>query len=387
MNVSKNHNLYHETLSKWMCEFQSSRLEQHFLQSKLKQDKRVARFLISVVGIILLLILFSDKMIIKDEYWPSIALGWRGGLVFVCAATAFLVKYTQSVRQFQVVIVSFVALLFVNLQAMVVTYDDDYVLHVFFDVIILIAIYFSTLFSFKASCVLGIAYGVVGTIVVAMTKTVELHSIVMVFVAYLAANLTGIIISAQEHLLKRRLYIRNERLKELAKELKEQAFKDALTQLPNRRAFDDYYPSYQKVVRRLFNSPENVCVAVSDIDFFKRVNDTYGHDVGDSVLIEFSQLLLNSLRPTDEVFRFGGEEFVIILLQCSEENAQIRLNEIIKRLSENIFNVEEIDFPITASFGLAFLQPGEDKKSIIARADMALYKAKENGRNQLVIGK
>ena len=117
---------------------------------------------------------------------------------------------------------------------------------------------------------LGITYGIAGVFVVYLYKTVDVHSVIMVFMAYLAANLAGMVISAQEHLLKRRLYLRNERLKELALEMKSQAFKDALTKIPNRRAFDDYYPAYQKAAQRLVNSSEKVCVAVSDIDFFKR---------------------------------------------------------------------------------------------------------------------
>ena len=270
MKTAKSDNLYQKTLSQWTCQFQSKKLEYAFLESKLKQDKRVAQFLISVVGVILLLILFSDKMIIKAEYWPTVALSWRGGLVLVCALVALLINKVTTVKQFQYVTLLFVVSLLINLQAMVLTYHDNYVLHAFFDVIILIAIYFSTLFSFKTSCLLGITYGIAGVFVVYLYKTVDVHSVIMVFMAYLAANLAGMVISAQEHLLKRRLYLRNERLKELALEMKSQAFKDALTKIPNRRAFDDYYPAYQKAAQRLVNSSEKVCVAVSDIDFFKR---------------------------------------------------------------------------------------------------------------------
>lgn len=341
--------------------------------------------MVGVIAVILLLILFSDKLIIKAEYWPTIALAWRGGFVIVCILFAFWINSIKSVRQFQLVSLLFILLLFSNLQAMVLIYYDGYVLHVFFDVIILIAIYFSTLWPFKTSWLLGCTYGIVGTLMIYYTKSVDSHTIVMVPLAYLAANLAGIVISAQEHILKRRLYYRNERLKALALEMKSQAYKDSLTQIPNRRAFDDNYIRYKSTAQRLIDDDNKVCVVVCDIDFFKRVNDTYGHDVGDLVLIEFAQFLLKSVRPTDGVYRFGGEEFVIVFSNCEKTDVIKRINTIIVDLSNSVLDIDVIDYPITASFGLTILQPDEDKKTVIARADMALYKAKDTGRNKLCI--
>ena len=385
MKLSESRNYYEETLSKWTCQFQSKEQENSYLEHKLRQDKLIAQFLVGVVGGVLLLLLFVDELIIKAEYWPTIALMWRGGFVLTCLIAALALNYVNTVRQFQVFTQLFVLYMFLNVQAMVVTYQDDYVLHVFFDVIILIAIYFSTLFPFRVSCTFGLLYGALGTLMVLYTKSVSFHSLVIVFMAYLATNLVGIIISAQEHLLKRRLYYRNERLKILALEMKSQAYKDSLTQIPNRRAFDDSYYRYQSTAQRLVDEPYGVCVAVCDIDFFKRVNDTFGHDVGDLVLVEFAQFLLKSVRPSDGVYRFGGEEFVIVLSNCCPKDAVKRINKMITDLSHSILDIEEIGYPITASFGLTIMQPHEDQKAVIARADMSLYKAKDNGRNQLVV--
>ncbi|MGB1263371.1 MAG: GGDEF domain-containing protein [Cognaticolwellia sp.] len=376
---------YSETLSKWTCEFQNREQENDFLASKLQADKRVARFLVCVVACVLLLLLFVDRFIIKPEFWPTIALVWRGGFVVSCLVVAFAIRYVNTVRQLQLFTQCFVIYMFLNVQAMVITYDDSYVLHVFFDIIILVAIYFSTLFPFKVSCLFGLLYGALGIAMVLQTKTVSFHSFSVVIMAYIAVNLVGIVISAQEHLLKRRLYYRNERLKALALEMKSQAYKDSLTQIPNRRAFDENYQRYQSTAQRLVGETDSVCVAVCDIDFFKRVNDTFGHDVGDLVLIEFAQFLLKSVRPTDGVYRFGGEEFVIVLTNCCKADAINRIHKIISDLTNSVLDIEEIGYPITASFGLAILQPKEDQKTVIARADMALYQAKDTGRNKLCV--
>lgn len=374
-----------KTISHWNCKFINEDNEQEYINSKLKQDKRTAQFLILVVGFILLAILFSDKLIIKDEYWPHIALTWRGGIVFACFAAYYYINTLESPQFFHRFLLIFTATLLVNLQLMVFTYKDHYILHVFFDLIVLIAIYFSTLFSFRESFILGALYGLAGAAVIYISKSIETHSYIMVVIAYIAANAAGMVISAQEHLLKRRLFLRKERLAQLAKELKEQAFIDPLTNIPNRRAFDENYPNYQKLALRIENSEDSVCVVVSDIDFFKRVNDNFGHDKGDTVLVKFASFLVNSVRPTDGVYRFGGEEFVIVLKGCSTENAISRIENMVQQLSNNILDIEGIDYPITASFGIAFLNKAEDKRTIIARADLALYQAKDNGRNQLAV--
>lgn len=385
INGTETNNLIKDLVSTWTCQFKSNADEDRYLTKKLKQDKTISVFLTRVIAVILTLVIYLDHMVIQAHFWPYPALILRFALVFICMAASFLIPHIKTTRQFRVFTWSFVLLFLSNLQIMVLTYQDDYILHVFFDVIILIALYFSTLFSFKASCLLGISYALVGSSIVISFKTIETHAIAMVLIAYLAANIIGIIISAQEHLLKRRLYIRSMALNNLAAELQSQALKDALTHIPNRRAFYENYPSYQKTAARLASSPEKVCIVVADIDFFKQVNDTYGHDVGDSVLIQFSALLNNAIRPFDGVFRFGGEEFLIVLVGCTKSNAAKKINKIIKELNETIFDIQEIKHPITASFGLTILKIDDTERSVVTRADKALYQAKQQGKNQLQI--
>jgi len=130
-DISKSRKNRKEEVSKWTCQFKLKALERAYLISKLKQDKKITRFLILIIAIILSLILFLDKLIIKPEYWPNPALAWRGGLVLVCIITVFLLPKIKKIRHLQTCVLVFILFFLANLQAMVLTYQDHYILHVF----------------------------------------------------------------------------------------------------------------------------------------------------------------------------------------------------------------------------------------------------------------
>jgi diguanylate cyclase (GGDEF)-like protein len=121
-----------------------------------------------------------------------------------------------------------------------------------------------------------------------------------------------------------------------------------------------------------------------DLDHFKQVNDTYGHGIGDGVLVAVSQTLITCCKGLGEVVRFGGEEFVI-LLRTGERAAVLQLAELLR----SAVAATRLDAPYdalscTASVGVALVEPGEDIDNSIRRADRALYRAKETGRNRVV---
>lgn len=165
------------------------------------------------------------------------------------------------------------------------------------------------------------------------------------------------------------------------KKLAELNSTDPLTGVMNRRSLLQVLYVYFEEFRR-YSTP--VSLVMIDIDYFKPVNDTHGHQVGDQVLAEFARLLSDSLRSTDRVARYGGEEFVIVLphLHCKQAcDAAERLRRIVMntRFSDH-------DLQITASFGVAELTsdaPGIN--SLIKRADDALYSAKHHGRNRVAV--
>lgn len=163
------------------------------------------------------------------------------------------------------------------------------------------------------------------------------------------------------------------------KRVEELSITDRLTGLYNRLKLDELFASYLSITKR-HQTPFSIVLL--DIDKFKSVNDTYGHQVGDSLLQEIAKLLKTNVRFEDAVGRWGGEEFLILLPNSNSEDARL--------LAEKLRGVIEAeDFAYvgsrTASFGVATYHQNDDKKSMTARADEALYLAKENGRNRVEV--
>jgi len=154
---------------------------------------------------------------------------------------------------------------------------------------------------------------------------------------------------------------------------------DTLTGIYNRRKFNDLISIEYKRAKRY---DRNLCILFFDIDHFKNINDTYGHDIGDKVLIQLSNLVQFHIRETDYFARWGGEEFIVLLPETVEKEA--------KTLSEHIRNIVNAQsFPeignVTISIGITMLIGKERMETFIKRADKALYQAKEDGRNRSVL--
>lgn len=166
-------------------------------------------------------------------------------------------------------------------------------------------------------------------------------------------------------------------IEEKNKELEKLATTDKLTNLYNRRKIEELL---EFEINRSERFNHNFGLAIVDIDKFKEVNDTYGHQVGDKVLKELANILNTNRRKTDFVGRYGGEEFVII---CPESDVQgvIKLMETFKEKICN-YKFSKVENK-TASFGVTMSQRGDTIESILKRADDALYKAKDNGRNKI----
>lgn len=157
------------------------------------------------------------------------------------------------------------------------------------------------------------------------------------------------------------------------------ALKDHLTGIYNRHFMvDDGKSRFSRALRH----NQDMSVIVVDIDFFKAINDTFGHLAGDIVLKEVAQLLETYKRKEDLVARFGGEEFVLVMDQCSAENARIKAEELRKKIEETSID----GMKVTASFGVAQKSDTtESFEQILKHADEALYRAKESGRNKICV--
>jgi diguanylate cyclase (GGDEF)-like protein len=158
------------------------------------------------------------------------------------------------------------------------------------------------------------------------------------------------------------------------------AAKDPLTGLFNRRTLLD---ALQAVQRDFQRDREPRGLLVLDLDHFKRINDTYGHLTGDHVLVTLAQQLERCVRDVDRLFRFGGEEFVVLAIPEGEGGLATMAENLRRAIEENLDDGH--GDPVTASIGGAMLLPGESVQDWFARADTALYQAKNTGRNRVVI--
>ncbi|PSB13668.1 GGDEF domain-containing protein [filamentous cyanobacterium CCP1] len=162
------------------------------------------------------------------------------------------------------------------------------------------------------------------------------------------------------------------------------ALSDPLTELNNRRAFEWELP---RQIQNARNRKVPISLLMLDVDFFKRINDTYGHLTGDAVLRLLSARLRHNLRFYDTPFRYGGEEFVIVLSDTCCQEADRIANRICQLISEQPFAIDDaLDLTITISAGVATLQEDDDAKgtSLLQRADQRLLQAKALGRNRVV---
>lgn len=158
-----------------------------------------------------------------------------------------------------------------------------------------------------------------------------------------------------------------------------EAHTDCLTGLFNRRVFDEKL-ARRVSERRRRRSP--VSLLMVDIDYFKQINDEFGHQVGDDVLRQFAQLLLTSVRELDIVTRYGGEEFAIILHATNLQEAAVVAERIRQTMEKQKWQTPSRKFLLTVSAGVAEIQPGDELDSVLQRADQALYAAKSQGRNR-----
>lgn len=167
----------------------------------------------------------------------------------------------------------------------------------------------------------------------------------------------------------------NNLVKERTVELEKLSVTDQLTKLYNRRKTDE---TLSNEIERVKRSNNSFSIILLDIDKFKNVNDTYGHQVGDDVLKSIAKLLMLNVRKVDILGRWGGEEFLIIDAESNPKNVLEFAEKIRKAIEDHVF--EKVG-QVTCSFGITYYVDGDTESSILARSDKALYIAKDSGRN------
>lgn len=166
------------------------------------------------------------------------------------------------------------------------------------------------------------------------------------------------------------------------KELKRIAYRDSLTEAPNRRYMEEALNEWLLVHDK---KDWSFAVAMGDIDFFKNVNDKYGHDAGDLVLKKVASTLQRHLRSVDIVGRWGGEEFLILMQNIREKELRKKLESLRKAIEESSVESEGVEIKVTMSFGCTVPHKGDTSLSLVGRADDLLYKSKREGRNRVSV--
>lgn len=220
----------------------------------------------------------------------------------------------------------------------------------------------------------GTAIAVLSEVLILTTKGVTIRSQNYVILSILYPLAFLFLVAIFKDMIK---------INEQRKSLEIAATVDGMTGLFNFRYFD---ASLKRILESATRRSQKLTVGILDLDYFKKVNDTYGHPAGDEVLRQMGDLIQKSLRPFDIAARYGGEEFAIILPECDRDDAF----KVCERLRENIekkyFIFEGQKINITASIGVTTFpdcaQTGED---LVRQSDLALYQAKKNGRNKVVL--
>ena len=181
--------------------------------------------------------------------------------------------------------------------------------------------------------------------------------------------------------MNKSLQVADQEKSKLVKELDKLAREDALTKIYNRRHFDQ---KFSEEITRAKRYKHPLTLAISDIDFFKRINDNFSHQIGDEVLIAIANIFKTSIRQSDIVARYGGEEFVLLFPETDKQNASLACEKIRRNVENYDWHKISDGLKVTISLGMSELNSFENADQIIKVADENLYTAKHNGRNQVV---
>ncbi|MDH5354907.1 MAG: GGDEF domain-containing protein, partial [Gammaproteobacteria bacterium] len=205
---------------------------------------------------------------------------------------------------------------------------------------------------------------------------VMLGSIIEMFVMTFALGYRFFLINRDKNLIEKKV---DEEIKRSAS-WEEISYTDALTGIYNRRKFDEYISMYTTIAQRN-NQP--FYLILLDIDHFKKINDTYGHDIGDQVLVDFSKMVTQLIRKSDIFCRYGGEEFALIVSNNESLDGPVLAEKIRQNMESNEFSEKAIK--LTISCGVASFEANDTVSTLIRCADEALYKAKRAGRNRVEV--
>jgi len=278
------------------------------------------------------------------------------------------------------------------------TRPQDYIPVIVWDILVLNGIYFVVPFPsrYKILTAFLLTGSSVAFWVISRIHLVVPYETIAVLAAYFVSNGYGIFVSMQHDRARRQNYIllaeeikskselsdRTGELERTQENLRIMAMTDPLTGISNRRHFmDQISEEFERTIR--YGTPFSLMLI--DIDNLKEVNDTYGHEAGDEVLRSFAKYCLTRLRSIDRFARFGGDEFIVLLVHTGREKAKEIAVRLISGIEALEIQAEKESIQITVSIGLTTITKDSTIEGLIKCADKALYEAKNGGRNQVAI--
>lgn len=372
-------------ISQFFAVFKDQDKENAFRQEVLPRQCRLVFRLCAFVTIAMPIFMFSDYMIVKPAPWGTFLLAQRLIQITVCIIFLLLITRVRRHTSYDTLVFSTLLIIFMILELGSFTFQDDYALYALFDIIIMICLYASGILTVKLSLIVCVYHAFIAIIIVLSVKELSVHGQIMMVLGYSLGNGAGILLAIAQHKNSRKQFLLQNSLQDKTLQLKQFAYRDSLTNALNRRSFQDHFQDIEKMAVRLRMSDKNMFLIAADIDYFKSINDNLGHDVGDKVLVAFVKLVESNIRPVDKIYRFGGEEFMIVIQECVENIAVQRIKQIMQLLNDGKLGVQELNHPVTCSFGITPILAIDTVDSVCIRADEALYAAKNSGRNQYIL--
>jgi len=359
-------------------------LEEKYRRHYLSTDARH-----SIYGLLFLLVptfsfMFTDFQFHRNSvsFWPVILIR----LVFFVFAAAMVLILTKVKKPKHLDRINLVVTLGViaSVAAINLLRPEMFLTHITVDSLVILCCYLVFPNKMRARVFSAATY----TLFLIATMTfwqndVPEKSLNAIFLALFLANLMGLFISNQYHYFRRNRFQTCEFLLAAQSELKALANTDPLTGTPNRRRFFELGDIELKRFKRY---QRNVSILIIDLDHFKTINDSHGHDAGDAVLVEFSSAVKKCLRSADILGRIGGEEFGILLPETTLEEALVIASRVNHLIREMRVKTNSGTVGISISVGVAQAeQRDRDLEGLIKRADTALYQAKNMGRDQVCV--
>jgi len=388
---------YEDQISFWSSEFLDPEMERSFQKHVQPIITRQLKIVLMIWGALLLLFAVPDYIALGPTRPFYYLLAYRVMIavmllmmVFKITPNTVIFKISYPVTLIVIAGFSGFMLLFV-FRPDIVNWIVGVIMIQLIGLLMFIPIRFSLSF-------LGALYGVMITIMTRWVMGSTKENLIGLFFLLMLPVVIGAATTIRLTILQRRQYallIRAEKLNldlqseieqrlNLEKALKELAATDPLTRLYNRR---EYEMLFEHEIERARRMNVSLSLGLIDLDNFKKINDTYGHSVGDEVLRRTADLLRNNLRAMDLIGRFGGDEFIILLPDTGIDQAVVISDRFLKELTATDIDTVVSKIRITATAGITQLLPNDkDINSIIRRADAALYKGKAAGRNRIETG-